>query len=531
MVTAEEFLSQATRPKAPTSAGRTALEQGLQGATFGFGEELYNPLGAAMATPFVAESLGDIPSTFSSLLDEARTGTKERLTRQQEERPVLSTGSQVLGGLTSAAGLAKTAGGKALGNLAGRFGTPGAIAAGALGGETAQRTYEAGTAPSGEKLEKITRPGVSLGGVLGGAIPGVGAAVGAGKRALTPAISDAQKQVVSLAKKYDIPLGLDDLTDSKFYKYMISEGQNLPFSGAGSKVENQLSKFTKAVARSVGLEDVDNLTPVNMDKAFNTVGAKFDDLTKGKTFTLGDEALDSLSEIEEAVRGGTYGAQGERLLGKHTTDLFTGLDDNRMTGDNLAKLRNKFAKISRSGTDIDAKTLAKDFENVLVEMIGEGAPEALKKAKYQYKNLIAVEPLARKSRVDGYISPAQLSSRVAQVYKRQFTRGKAGELGDLATLGQAIKQSVPQSGTAPRQMAQNLGVMDLAALGTGAVNPILPATYFGGKLGKLGINRALQSRNVNPEVISRAINPVAASAGQPLRTGIGAGSVLGSLQQ
>lgn len=518
-------LPTAARPEPePTSWQRTMLEQGLQGATGNFADEITTRLGSLMAMPFTDES-------YSQLLQEAQGQTKDRLARQQEERPILSTLSQLGGGITSAAGLATTAPAKALGNLAGRFGTPGAIGAGALVGEGTQRVYEAGDAPPGERLEKITDPGISMGGVLGGLIPGVGAAVGAGKRALTPQISEARKQVVGLAKKYNVPLGLDDLTDSQFYQYLISEGQNLPFAGAASNVENQLSKFTKAIAKTVGLDDVDNLTPVNMDKAFTTVGKKFDDLTKGKTFAMTDDALDSLAAVEEGVAGGTYGTQGVVLFKNATKDIFDRLKDDSLSGDNLVALRNKFARTSRTGSNPEAKTLAKDMENILVDMIGDGAPEALKNAKYQYKNLIAIEPLAQKAQVDGYISPALLNSRVSQVYKRAHTRGKAGELGDLALLGQAIKQRVPQSGTAPRQLAQNLGVTDLAALGTGFVNPALPAAYFGGKLGKLGVNRYLQGRNIDPAVIEAAMNPMAARTAQPILTGLSAGSLLGNLQQ
>lgn len=517
-------LPTAQAPELPVNQPRAILEQGLQGLTGNFGDEITNRLGALMASPFVDES-------YSQLLEEAKGKTEQRLAAQQKQYPKTSMGSQIAGALLGAGALATTAPAIAAGNLAAKGGLLGRIGAGGLAGEATQRIYESGAAPEGEKIAQLTEPGISAGGVIGAAIPGAGALLSKTKQAITPPISEARKQVVSLAKKYNVPLGLDDLTDSQFYQYLISEGQNLPFAGAGSNVENQLSKYTKAIAKSIGLDDVDNLTPVNMDKAFKKVGSKFDDLTKGKTFNITDDALDTLSGIEEGVASGTYGAEGVILFKNHTKDLFSRLKDDSLSGDELASLRNKFARISRTGTNPEAKALAKDMENVLIDLIGEGAPEALKNAKYQYKNLIAVEPLAQKAQVDGFISPALLNSRVAQVYKRDFTRGKAGELGDLALLGQAIKQRVPQSGTAPRQMMQNLGVTDLAALGTGFVNPALPVAYFGGKLGKLGANRYLQSRNVNPSVIESAMNPVAARIGNPIRSGLQAGSVLGNIQQ
>ena len=449
----------------------------------------------------------------------------------RQDMPVTSTALEIGAGLGSGIGAAKTGAGQALGALARRGGLAGRIGAGALAGETAQRAYEAGTSELGQEGKILGKQGVSLGGILGGAIPAVGAVKRQVGKAISPRIEKSAEDLVLLAKKYNIPLGADDLTDNKFYQHLIQKGGSLPFSGAASNAENQLSSFTKAVARSVGLDDVKRLGAKEMDEAFDQVGKRFDDLTKGKTFSVNDDVLDSISSIQEGVGGGAYGEGGERLFNKHLNDLFARLKNDALDGDDLVALRNKFARISRKGTNPEAKTLAKDFENVLVDMIGEDAPEALRKAKYQYKNLIAIEPLAAKNQATGIISPAQLTNRVRQVYGRQFTRGKAGELGDLARIGQQIKQKVPDSGTAAGNII--LGGLTGGSVPLAFISPVAAGAQLGtAGLGMLA-NRALQARNVNPnymaDLIKRSNLPAVAS-GSGIQAGAQTGRALGQLQ-
>jgi len=165
-------------------------------------------------------------------------------------------------------------------------------------------------------------------------------------------------------------------------------------------------------------------------------------------------------------------------------------------------------------------------------MIDEDAPIALRDANHKDKNLIVVEPLATKAQADGLISPSLLTNRMRIVYGREFTRGKAGELGELARLGQFLKQP-PQSGTAPRQAAQAmLGQrgMDLAALSTGFYNPAIPMAYYGAKGTGMLANRGLQSRNVNQTLIAKLLTQKSPNsvAMQP-KAAISAGNISGLL--
>jgi len=89
------------------SIPRIILDQALQGATFGFADELTDRLGAAIA----AVSTGQ---NFDVLLNEARTLTKERQQRQFKQQPVISIAANIAGGLLTGGAVATTKTGAAL---------------------------------------------------------------------------------------------------------------------------------------------------------------------------------------------------------------------------------------------------------------------------------------------------------------------------------------------------------------------------------------------------------------------------------
>lgn len=504
----------------------------LEGLTFGFAPKIASAIGALPAkgvleareaiTGIESPSLGDIyrrgVETYSGFGDQAR-----------EEMPILSTGAEIAGGLTSGIGLAKTAGAKALGTLAGRGGLAGRIGAGALAGEATQRVYEAGTGDVGEELETLTRGGISMGGILGGAIPAVGSAVRAGGSFLTPAIKDTAEETVNLAKKYNIPLGIDDLTGSKFYQNLIQKGGQLPFAGGTSAAENQLKAFTKAVARTVGLDDVDGLTPEAMDKAFDKIGGEFDKIAKGKIFTVSDDILDRMSTLVDDIDDASITPEVKTKIMKKLDTVFKSLSpDDTISGESLNKIRADLNKSARGATDNGLRSAYKDVENFVIDIMTEGneeARQALTNAKFKYKNLIAIEPLAQKVQEEGIISPALLTNRVRQVYGRDFTRGRAGELGDLAKLGQVIKQKVPDSGTPIGNVmlgAMTGGNVPLAFISPTAAGLQASATGLG-----ILANRAIQSRNVNPEVIRRLSQGAPALNALSGQRALGLGNVSG----
>lgn len=147
---------------------RTGLDQGMQGATFGFSDEVSDRVGALIASQFTG-----LP--YSDLLKEARSTTKTRLEEQFQEMPITSIAANIAGGVLTGGAGATTKTGAAVGNSLRTGSTAARIGKGAAAGAASGATYGAGSAVEGERIEGAGQ-GAVLGGVLGAAVPAVAAA-------------------------------------------------------------------------------------------------------------------------------------------------------------------------------------------------------------------------------------------------------------------------------------------------------------------------------------------------------------------
>lgn len=204
-----------------TSTGRTALEQGLGGATFNMADEAYDRIGATIAPALAALPtwLGGNPEltsqdfgSYSDRVGEARAATNKRLDAQIQERPLLSIGSQLGGALLTGGAGATTKGGAALSRglssgkvlgrnlgLAGRAGKSGATGATAAG--------LAGFGAGSDEESRVSNAidSAKAGGGLGAALPIAGTAlrrlVGApikkGADALVDAVATRSGEIVT----------------------------------------------------------------------------------------------------------------------------------------------------------------------------------------------------------------------------------------------------------------------------------------------------------------------------------------------
>ncbi len=208
-------------PSAPAAApvpeeglGRTAFDQGMQGATFGFSDEISDRLGAGIASLATGQNYGD-------MLAEARQLTKERQDRQWDQRPGASFASNIASGLATGiagavpkviTGSAATMGARGALNAIPRAGaainnriwsgTTGAKAVkGGLAGSASGALYGYGAAEDGERSEGA-RTGALYG--AGAGVGGVYAARGLQKlntRVIIPGSDEIRKAAGELYKK------------------------------------------------------------------------------------------------------------------------------------------------------------------------------------------------------------------------------------------------------------------------------------------------------------------------------------------
>ena len=478
---------------------RTIGSQALQGATAGFADEITSALAAVPVS--IATGLS-VPEAYRA----GQELSKIQLQAQQEKRPVVSIVSQIGGGIGTGLAGTGTKAGTALATGVGRGLLPQArglagraanlLSKAAIGGVTGAASgaaYGAGTAQPGERTESA-KQGAITGGAIGAAVPVAGAALGAGVNAALPRADEGLIEVGKLAQKYKIPLSIDELTSSRTVKNIQKVSQELPFSGQAKFRDAQMDAFNLAVSKSIG-QSSKKITPELMDKAFKQVGDEFDRLGKGKTFVLDKNFTDNIQSIlDDAAINATDDAV--KNFQKGLERVYKNADSNgTISGEKLSFLRSNINGLARKANNQDTAELLKDLENAVIDVMTAGddiAKEALSDAKYKYKNLLVLEPLAQKAK-GGNISPTQLANRVARIYGRQYTTGRAGELGDLARIGSELLPELGGSDTL--QKAAYLG----AAATGGFFEPLTVGST-------LAVNRALQGGiNRNPRLINRML--------------------------
>jgi len=497
------------QPQTKTSGmGRAtaATEQYVQGLTANFADELSNPLGAAAATAYERmQGVNEQPimQQFGQNLDKADQISQDRLNQQRTDYPVTSAIANVLGGASGAIGSAGTKIGGQVANLvrggafqnattlAGRAARLFTKAGASAGAGAASLGLASAGAADGNRMP-AAREGAILGASLGAAFPLAGAALGAA----APKIDDGFKQVGVLAKKYNIPLSLDQLTQSKAYKTLQKVTQELPFSGQETFRANQLSKWTEAVTNTLG-KKARAITPEYMSETYKRLGSFYENMGKGKVYNLGDDFVSGLSEISDNIAVPEIQGVFKTGLNKITKNLNK---DGTIDGKALNFVRQQLNSMARKTANFDAKEVLKDLENLVIAQFKADDPKIaaeLAKVNQQYRNFLAIEPLAQKAK-GGMISPTQLAGRVSKIYKRAYTTGEAGEIGELARVGAEL---LPELGGSDTMQKTLLGGAALASLVNPTALPVAVTAMGTGRAFQSGINR-------NQAIIERMLGVV-----------------------
>lgn len=506
---------QFSAPKTSIPTPAETFGMSLSGAV-PFGGKITSGLAAGALSPFLAKEGEGLADAYSRLYQEGQAyqaaGEEENLvaalagmgtgilaTLPMASARALGSGAAATTGVRGAINaipntlskigdfvrggqIAKDAGlGTRAAALALRAGKGAAVAAPTAG------LYEMGVSETGDPIGDFSR-GARLGAAFGAGAPVVGAASSAMGRAVMPKIDEGLRATAKLAQKYNIPLSIDQITSGRSIQTMQRVSQDFPFSGQAGFKDKQMSAFNKALLKTVGGEG-DKITRKTMDDAFFRVGKKFDKFGKGKTFDV-DILKQGLSEIvEDAPSYATTDAQ--KALGVNVKNILDNVADGQIAGEKLNQLRVKINRAARRAKDADTVDLLKDVENVIIETLAQGDEALIREAKNQYKNLIVLEPLAAKA-TGGNIPVTQLTNRVNRVYGRQFVRGRAGDIGELADIGREL---LPEVGGSPT--AQNLATM--GALGSGVISP----ATIPGIVSAVAVNRAIQSgANRNQAIIN-----------------------------
>ena len=287
----------------PESKARTVLDQGLQGATYGFADEITDRLGAGIASLATDES-------YDSLLKEARGMSKERLQQQMKQNPEYAIPANIAGALlTSGAGLSTKAGG-ALANSLRTGGTGMRIAKGAGAGAVSGGLYGAGAAEEGKRLEDGGE-GALYGGIIGGAIPAVGAGLSATGKGIKNTIAGATARNVDELAEAGAAI---KETSGKAYRAMRDSG--VVFNNAAT--QKIISNLDSALKQS---------GPLNKKIHGNTISVIQDLKRLAQKGELGLEELDQYRQLFGDMSGDIGNKSNARTAGILRGALDNALDN------------------------------------------------------------------------------------------------------------------------------------------------------------------------------------------------------------
>lgn len=351
------------------------------------------------------------------------------------------------------------------------------------------------------------------------------AALSAARSAFTPVVTPGNRQA---ARDY---LHNEGVTDLMAGQVTGSERQQYREATSGWRYEatkqRQLEQLTEASLRRIGETGTDAFAGVQ--QARPRIGAAIEDAAQRMIVRQDPALADRLvgQNFEgELLRSGLSGDQERRILALRDNVLNQfetvgrrggGTPWTEMSGTAFHNLIKTGSPLDRAikGGDSEISHWASQMKTAVLDAAertanrqgtreGVGNRQALtdlQTARRQYGNLVALEEAISKSgalAANGVLTPAAVFRAAANRNRTDYAKGR-GDFAQLAQASNLLMTTLPQSGTAPRLMAQ------------------MPAKMIGGAIGGAGaIGGSLLGG-------AAAFNPLTAAAGIPMLIGGWAG--------
>jgi hypothetical protein len=477
------------------------------GITRGLSFGLADPLDRATAWLFPGSGFAQIQAE------------REKQQQQfQQEHPLATAGAEIAGSLptyvigegalraavpvATRTGLLTT--GADLGGAAVRNAlVSGAQAGGMADGSIEDRLRAAG---KGAAVGAVAGPaGEVVGGLLSPITRGIGGTSGS--------VTAADAALGDLARtKYNIPVTAADLSSNQFGRTAADQAAKLPFSGAAAADAAKLTAWRKAIVKEMG-EDAEGFTPKVMSDTATRTGQVFDDVAQRTTVSAKevDNMTNKLATIDSQVDALPVSDADKKALRWNIDNIMStaAKGNGTISGANYQALTRSKSVLDRLENAADPNTshVGSEIRDALDEAFDRSASaadqDALKTARYQWRIMKTVEPLAAASR-GGEITPDAFMQKVLTASRRfdPGTSGMAytggGAIGELARIGKLFRAS-PQTATADRLTvnALTLGAPGGAAymLSNPAYLGAIPAALLANRLGNAALRSNWLARN------------------------------------
>ncbi|MFP5077026.1 hypothetical protein ACLE20_06935 [Rhizobium sp. YIM 134829] len=412
--------------------------------------------------------------TYDQALQEVR-GSDKALAAAH---PYADAAGQVTGAVGQASALGK-AGLSMAGRAITRGGGFGSVVRGsAVDGLLLGGASGAGQA-EGDALNRAEEAGYgALGGfVIGGALPLATSAAGrTAKGLISPFLTNAERnQAAKALAREGVQLSAGQRTGNNAVRYAESE---LGGQRAADLMERQGEQFTAAALRRAGI-DAKRASPETIDDAFRQIGGRFDDLASRNQILPDAQLAQDLGGVWREYASLVPESQRAPVVMEMIDDVGRRLGQGPLEGEAYQAARSRLDRMARSSAKdpqlqqalYGLRTSLDDAMERSMASANPGDVGAWREVRGNYRNLLTLERAATgagENAAQGLISPQALrQATVTTQGRRNYARG-SGDFAELARAGAATMQPMPNSGTAGRINAQQLGAGLAGMFGGGA---------------------------------------------------------------
>lgn len=283
-------------------------------------------------------------------------------------------------------------------------------------------------------------------------------AASSAKLAMTPRIAPDTATWARKAQDIGIDIRPDMLTDNKFARIVGEALEKVPLSG--SKAEQRQQAFNRAIMNTIGADAPQGrLTPDVFDKAFEKAGKTIGDISERTPVPLDAKFQSALAEHVANTAKET--ADVTKIVNSYVHDIQAAAKNGVIDGTAFRKINTQIGQQIRGSDSGDLRralgNLQDDMQEALAGQLSGNDLAILQDARKKYAIANKLIPLVAKS-PKGDISPAGLMQAVTsdKSAKRAMARGKGGDIGDLAKIGQLFLKEPGTSNTAERGLAYSV---------------------------------------------------------------------------
>jgi len=330
-----------------------------------------------------------------------------------------------------------------------------------------------------------------------------------GPSAATPFAADPQRtrMVQALNNEGVTAVTAGQATGRRPLRWAESAIQDVPFTGqrAANMNTQAAEQYTAATLRRAGI-DAPRATPEVIDQALTRIGGEFDAIAQNVAVPVTSGLAQRVRNIAQQYERVTEPSLTNRLPASIADDIArmnAGGPANPnffIRGEQYQGWRSDIGAAARATQDPRTKRALYDLQHELDNaaenyLRRSGNPEMvdrMQNARREYRNMLVIEKAASAAGENaalGLISPSALRNAVKTAGLRDYARGR-GDFAELSRAGEAILKPLPQSGTAPRMIAQELGKAAVGGAvggaaygqegaGAGAAMPILAQALLG----------------------------------------------------